>query len=108
VQVGKRSAYAPRLLRRFYNSIAVFQLESSSVVHPACYNSTPFNLERNQFIGSIVVVSVLAVLTVIGTLNKGPSALLGQVATLRRMCMSVLTIMYPMQANAVFEMINCR
>jgi hypothetical protein len=108
LQVGKRSVYSPRELRRFYAALSVFQFDSSAVLHPACYTSTPFNMERNQFVGSIVCGCVLLLLTAVGAAGRGPSWLPGKVAVLRRLAMTMLTIMYPMEANSVFTMINCR
>ena len=58
-QVGKRAADVPPVLRVFFSTISILQLDVGSVLHPACYSGSPFTTEYNQFLASIVSTLIM-------------------------------------------------
>lgn len=99
VQVGKRGLFVPETLQRVYGWLAVFELDSSAIVHPDCYSTKPFMLQLVLFSGSLVLVCV----AVFGGLLKQRSA-----ALLRRYSVSLLVMLYPLVSNSVLKMLHCK
>jgi hypothetical protein len=110
VQVGKRSANVPSELRVFFASISILQLDTTSVLHPACYSSSPFNLERNQFIVSIIMWTVAATSFLLSSTRLSKFIAAKTVVTLATVCrfgMAGLTLTYPMLAGSALSMVHC-
>lgn len=104
VQVGKRTGVAPPLIRRIYSALTVMELDSSVALHPDCYSHYPFTLQAMEFTGALTLICVLLFLFQI---KAGESKLRRAIPTLRRICMTLLVLLYPLICNASFNMLYC-
>ncbi len=125
VQVGRAASPGlPDFLQTFYGRLRLLQLDSSSLLHPACYVLGAFTIEIVQLSGALFV----AALSVALSLWKHTEALRSQEQAaaagpwsgkfwlwllaqakpwLRRTGMTLLTLLYPLVANTSFSLVNC-
>ena len=107
-QVGQRLSHGPTVLRAFLSSISILQLDTGSILHPACYASSPFQFQLSQFVSSLAVCGVTVLLFAVSRspigLRPGPRK---RLATAKRLAMSTLVLLYPLVTNAALRMVNC-
>jgi hypothetical protein len=102
VQVGKRAVFVPSELRQFYTWLSVVELDTSPVVHPACYSRYPFTLQSVE-LGASIVVTVFVTVTSL----RCPKGLHVIVRTLRRLSVSFLALFYALATNTALNMVHC-
>ena len=105
VQVGKRAVLVPRSLASFYSYIAVFELDTSAVLHPACYSDYPFTWQAFELVGTLSVCAASVCLAFVKTGNHRIQSI---AAVFRRMLMSLLVLLYPLVTNTTLALINCK
>jgi hypothetical protein len=110
VQVSKRATKAPPTVRSMYAALAVLELDSAGVLHPACFSSYPFTLQMMEFAGSMAVMAVCLTLFRLND-TAAPGTKLSKfqklLPTLRRMSMTTLLLTYPLICNGAFSMLRC-
>ena len=108
-QTGKRSANLPPLLRNFFSSLSILQLDTGGILDPACYATNPFNKELGQFGASLITIVVtLVLLLLLRCLSRRRmSRVTGLVAMVCRVALSGLTILYPTVATSALLMVHC-
>ena len=111
VQVGHRSQFATPLLRDVYARMQIVELNPGAVVHPSCLTSKPFFTETVQLGVSVALCAATCVLHAVGT-RRGVRVVGTRVdkrlGTVRRLCMSSLTLLYPLVANTALSMLYCK
>ena len=122
-QTGQRSSDLPPLLRAFFSSLAILQLDTAGIMDPTCYAANPFNKELGQFGASLLVCGTCAVLlTALECVLRRRLATGSARGTFRRplwlrvskllaipcrVSLSVLTILYPTVATSALRMLYC-
>ena len=120
VQVGRSASPGlPEYLATLYARLNVFQFDSSSLLHPACYALGVFTMELMQLGGALALVCMSAGLTVWkhtqavqrpATLFSCAGMWWGLSALkpwLRRAAFTLMTLLYPLLTNTAFTMLHC-
>ena len=123
IQTGQRSSSQPPLLRSFFSSLTILQLDSAGIMDPTCYAANPFNKELGQFVVSLLVCGTCAVLLtalecttrhrLVAQVARGSRSqrillrLSKLLAVPCRVSLSVLTILYPTIATSALRMLYC-
>ena len=124
VQVGRdASPGLPAFLQSFYGRLRLLQLDSASLLHPACYVLGAFTMEIVQLGGALLLVALSAGLSAWrkteaarGTKPANASVsscvfwlwLLAEAKPwMRRACLVLLTLLYPLVANTAFTLVHC-
>lgn len=98
-------------MESFYSLLGVLELDTTVILSPLCYSSYPFTSQLYEFIGSIIAVTLVVVLfacTGVPRLRaRVPKALLKKFPLLKRLGMSLLTLIYPLICNSTFSMLYC-
>ena len=95
---------------QLYTYIGLFELDSSVLANPACYDHYPFAKQLQFFVGSLLlclaVVVGVALSRLPGFQNWRHSVRL-VVCLLTRVCVTLTVVMYPLITSLALGMVNC-
>ena len=125
VQVGRdASPGLPSFLQSFYGHLRLLQLDSASLLHPACYALGAFTMDILQLGGALLLVAVSVALSfwrrTEATRNNDAAQQAGPATCafwlwafaqakpwMRRAALVLMSLLYPLVANTAFKLVNC-
>jgi hypothetical protein len=105
------SRFAPGALKRLYTYIALVELDSAVIAHPACYDSYPFAKELQFFLGSLMLTAATFVFVRVqereSLMKRVPAVFRKAIALGARLLLTLMVVTYPLIANMALKMLNC-